>query len=225
MTLVIDIETVPLASSLAMPYPEADRLPPGNYKNEDAIARWREKDRATWEAERAKVCSLSPRLGRIVCLGYAPDVNEPMALLARAEADESTVLRAFWDLAAANKGPLVTFNGAFDLNYIIVRSLLWRLRPTVAASTISGWRARYRTYPHFDCRGVLTNWDNRTEGTLGDWAEAFGLGGKDGMSGADVFPLYQLGHFDEIAAYCTKDVQLTRELYWHIAPYFAERAA
>ena len=63
MTLIIDIETVPLASALAAPYPEAERQPPSNYKNADAIERWHEKDRAEWQASRVKACSLDPRLG------------------------------------------------------------------------------------------------------------------------------------------------------------------
>jgi predicted PolB exonuclease-like 3'-5' exonuclease len=225
MPFVIDIETVPLAASLAAPYPDAERLPPANYKNEDAIARWREKDKATWQEERAKVCSLSPRLGRIVCLGYAIEDHAPHAIVAREEADEPSLLKQFWDVARDNHGALVTFNGSFDLNFLLVRSLYWRLAPSVSQATIAGWRARYKTFPHFDCRGVLTNWDNRTEGTLGDWSEFFGLGSKDGHSGADVFPLYQLGRFDEIAEYCKGDVLKTRGIYLTIAPTFAGFAA
>lgn len=67
-TLFLDIETVPLTSSLEMPYPDAERMPPANYKNPEAIQGWREKDRATWSESRVKECSLhsSTRTHRVL---------------------------------------------------------------------------------------------------------------------------------------------------------------
>ena len=73
---VIDIETVPLAASMAAAYPAAERQPPANYRNADAIDAWRERDRLAWAQERAKTCSLSPRLGRVLCVGMATPGDE-----------------------------------------------------------------------------------------------------------------------------------------------------
>ncbi|MEY5032362.1 MAG: hypothetical protein RL354_1393 [Planctomycetota bacterium] len=88
--LVLDIETVPLAASLAMPYPEATRFAPANYKTDEAIAKWRDADRIKWYEDRAKECSLNPRLGRIVVIGTNVDT-----IVAPAEADEREALVRF----------------------------------------------------------------------------------------------------------------------------------
>ena len=69
MTLVIDIETVPLDAAMMEPYPAADRQPPSNYKLPEAVAQWRVKDVLAWDNARAKECSLTPRLGRVLCIG------------------------------------------------------------------------------------------------------------------------------------------------------------
>ena len=46
--VVLDIETVPIAASLAVPYPAADRDPPASYKSDESIQRWREADAVKW---------------------------------------------------------------------------------------------------------------------------------------------------------------------------------
>lgn len=221
MTLILDIETVPLASSLAAAYPDADRLPPSNYKNEDAIAKWRENDRAKWQEERTKECSLNPRLGRVLCIGMAGSTDA--VFVAPTEHEEATILLSFWDAVDRNaKGRVVTWNGAWDLRFLVIRSLAHGIMPSVPTATVREWFARYRTYPHFDCRAVLTNWDTYKAGEgLEEWSGFLGGDGKaSGMSGADVYPLYQLGHFDEIVSYCAQDVQATRSIYERIAPMF-----
>ena len=222
LPLVLDIETVPLASALAMPYPNADRLPPSNYKNEDAIAKWRDADRVKWAGERAKECSINPRLGRVLCIGMSGAVQQ--VVTAETEADEPAILNTFWGAVLENPtGQIVTWNGMWDLRFLVIRSLAHKITPSVSAETIRGWFAKYRTYPHFDCKAVLTNWENRAEGEgLSEWSAFLGGDGKtQGMSGADVFPLYQLGHFDEIASYCAQDVRATHDIYERIAPMFA----
>lgn len=220
--IVLDIETVPLASALETPYPEATRTPPGNYKSEDAIAKWRTNDRAEWQQGRAKECSLNPRLGRVLCIGYAGDYSDVM--LAKDEAEEPKVLTAFWNLASSNgDGVVVTWNGQWDLRFIVIRSLAHGITPKLSPTTIRAWFAKYRTHPHFDCKAVLTNWEPFKAGEgLSEWASFLGCDGKcDGMTGADVVPLYQLGHFDEITSYCAQDVAATHAVYQRIAPMFA----
>jgi hypothetical protein len=225
MTLVIDIETVPLMSAMDLPYPEADRQPPANYKNADAIERWRTTDTARWEEERTKECSLNPRLGRVVCLGYTLD-GQPYADTAAFESSETALLDSFWRLVKTSGGNVATWNGVWDLRFLVIRSLALGVPSSLPASTIRSWFARYRTYPHFDCRAVMTNWEPYRAGEgLAEWSSFLGVCGKtDGMSGKDVYPLYQLGHFDEIAEYCKQDVAATLAVYQRIAPMFAEAA-
>lgn len=221
--MFLDIETLPLASALAAPYPDADRLPPSNYKNEDAIARWREKDRADWAAGRIKDCSINPRLGRVLCIGMSHD----FIVMAKTEAEEPSILRVFWNEVEASRGEVVTWNGAWDLRFLVIRSMVHGIAPTISAQVVRSWFQRYRTAPHFDCRAVLTNWDMRVEGEgLDEWAAFFGITGKlPGMNGGMVYPLAQQGEYERIEQYCGQDVATTKAIYQKVAPMFDSQEA
>lgn len=217
MALVLDIETIPLASALDAPYPEGQRTPPANYKSEEAIAKWREADRAKWAEERVKECSLNPRLGRILCVG----TSEGLVMADTAD-EEMGLLQQTWAWLEAAGGNVVTWNGSWDLRFLLLRSLAHGVTPTVPTHTTRDWFRRFAYHPHFDCKAVLTNWDAPRAGEgLSEWAAFLGLPGKlEGLHGNDVWPLYQGGQLDEIAAYCAQDVAATEAIYERIAPYF-----
>jgi predicted PolB exonuclease-like 3'-5' exonuclease len=213
---VIDIETVPLAASMAAPYPAAERQPPANYRNADAIDAWRERDRLAWAQERAKTCSLSPRLGRVLCVGMATAGDEAVYYAATEDA-EREVLRSFWD--EVNGYKVVTWNGSWDLRFLVVRSLLLGVTIPVDACIVRAWAKPYNTdFAHCDVKRVLVG-DGIVKGEgLDEWAAAFGLPGKtDGWSGASVYPAYLDGRHAEIADYCRADVAATRALYLRLA--------
>lgn len=214
--LVVDIETVPLAASLNMNYPATDRFPPANYKSDEAIAKWRATDRKKWETDLAKTCSLNPRLGRVLCLGTSAG-----SYLMPDEADEGKLLELFWHHAAEAE-QIVTWNGAWDLRFILIRSLFHGVTPTVAPAVLREWFRKYQTEAHLDCKAVLLNWDVRIAGEgLDEWATFLGVPGKiGGISGADVFPLYEGGQYAEILAYCEQDVAATQAIYERIRHYF-----
>ena len=221
--LVLDIETVPLDEAMSAEYPERDRTPPANYKSDEAIAKWRETDRAKWEAGWAKECSLNPRLGRILCVGTGnPHVTHTHTIVSPSPDGEAELLRETWKLLKEASGRVVTWNGSWDLRFILIRSLAHGITPSVAPSVTREWFARYRTFPHYDCKAVLTNWDAPRAGEgLTEWASFLGLDGKtQGISGKDVYPLYQGGMIDEIAEYCAQDVSATRAVYERIYPFF-----
>ncbi len=218
MTLVLDVETLPLVASLAMPYPDAERPYPANYKAEEAIAKWRAADRIAWQEARVKECSLSPRLGRICCAGWA--VDEPVTFVAESEAAEATLLTAIWDSMSASYVPIVTFNGSFDLRFLVIRSIVNGITPN-RGTRVTDWFRRYSTSPHFDCRAVLTGWDDRQSGKLTEWCSAFGIPvPENGTTGADIYSLAQAGNWDAISAHCLDDVRMTRALYQRISPMF-----
>lgn len=217
--IAYDIETLPLASSLAEPYPEEDRDPPASYKHDDAIARWREKDQASWAEARVKECSLNPRLGRVAAIGYAGRLKDSedvvgWARVAETEDDERVLLEDFWLLANANR--LVSFNGlGFDVPFLITRSMLLGLTPQAIAPKLL---RRYDFSQHFDVRMALTNWDSRAPGKMGDWLSAFGLEPKTG-NGGDVYGMAQENRWGEIAEYTATDALRTWELAVKVAPW------
>jgi hypothetical protein len=226
MPLVLDIETIPLEASLTRPYP-TDRQPPANYKSEETIAKWREQDRQRWDTDRAKEYSLNPRLGRVLCLGWATTDDEGNLLThgleyAAEEAGEAEVLERFWQKAIDEHGSVVTWNGSWDLRFLVMRSLALGVQPTLGGGFIRAWFRKYVTHPHFDCKAVVLNWDVRISGEgLDEWSKFLGLPGKtEGISGKDVWPLFQGGMHDEIAEYCVRDVLATAAVYHRLIPYF-----
>ena len=225
MTLILDIETVPQEAAMGAPYPAAERNPPANYKSEEAIGKWRIKDESDWADARAKECSLTPRLGRVLCVGWKESGKPSMSATARTEAEERGLLDTFWEKVAHGENfvhSVVTWNGSWDLRFLLLRSIMLGVTPSIRSSTIKGWFRKYSfTDGHFDCKAALTNWEPRSTEGLDEWARSLGLTGKtDGMRGADVYPLYLAGHYEEIAAYCEQDVEATAAVYEKIAPYF-----
>ena len=221
--VVLDIETVPLEASLAVAYPADDRNPPATYKSEEAITRWREADAVSWRAARVKECSLNPRLGRVVVVGMihsGPAGDSVGAAEARTEADESAMLLDAWHVVAGADGHVVTWNGSWDLRFLLVRSMLLGVPVPINTTVVREWFRRYQTAPHCDVKALLTNWEPPVKGEgLDQWAQAFGIAGKTGgMNGAAVYPAYVAGDMDAIAAYCLGDVEATSRLYHAIGP-------
>lgn len=215
--VVLDIETVPLDAALAVRYPADDRQPPASYKSADALLLWRDKDAEKWQAERVKQCSLNPRLGRVLCIGTLDGV-----LMAQTPAEEPNVLAAAWRELEHAQGRVVTWNGSWDLRFILLRSLALGVDVPLPPSVIASWFKRYHSAHHVDCKAVLTNWEPPVKGEgLSEWATFLGLPPKtDGMTGADVYGMAQAGRFTAIAEYCQQDVATTAAIYGKIRPVF-----
>lgn len=215
--LAIDIETIPTEAAMALPYPEADRQPPGSMSKPETIAAWREKDRAAWEVDRVKAYSLNPRFGRVAAIGFAEsaDPTEAGSDIVRSEAVEAEVLGEMWEYLRAH-GPIATFNGlGFDLPFLVTRSIILGVTPV----NIADYLRRYQVTSHLDCRMVLTSWDQFAKGTMDDWLAALGLPAKRGH-GSEVYALVQAGAWDEVRNYAASDAHLTYLLAQRVAPWW-----
>jgi hypothetical protein len=214
--LVVDIETVPLKASLSAEYNPADFSPPANYGAE-AAAKWHVKNEATWRAKLAKECSVNPRLGRVLCVGTSVGV-----FYAESESDESRVLLDFWAEVAVANGYVIGWNSGWDLRFLLIRSMVCGVSPSISTATVREWFKRYTVHPHFDCKAVLTNWDNKVAGEgLDEWAKALGITGKtEGMDGGAVSWMYDEGQHDLIREYCAQDVATTAAIFARVSPYF-----
>lgn len=220
--LCIDIETIPLAESLAVPFDRASATPPANYKTPEAISNWLDKAEAEYTTARVKACSINPRLGRIVCLSYAlGNVDaKPQSLYAETPEQEADLLRQFWALCLdKDVDRLVTWNGAFDLRWIVVRSLANKILPSVG---VTQWFKRYTTYPHCDVKAfLLQEWGSKVAGEgLDEWSAFFGIDGKpEGVDGSKVYPMFLAGQHAEIRQYCEADVRSTLQMFRAILPF------
>lgn len=170
----------------------------------------------------------SPLTGQIVAIGvlevesekggvYFQDPDEPefereeegVKLKAMSE---KAMLEKFWEVAAHAK-ECISFNGrAFDVPFILVRSAILGVHPTVNLMP-----PRYSSNAnHIDLLDQLTFYGSvRKKGNLHMWCRAFGIKSPkaDGVSGDDVGMLFKNKEFLKIAQYNVGDLRATRELY------------
>ena len=145
--------------------------------------------------------------GEICCIGYATDKLGASIGIGH---DESTILRHFWsDVDEMFNGrcpTLVAHNAKFDLPFIYHRSVINDIKPAY------GFKHHGRHGSDYFC--TMEAWAG-FGGRIGldRLANALGIQGKEGMSGADVWPAYQEGKHKEIAEYCADDVRITHDIY------------
>jgi DNA polymerase elongation subunit (family B) len=143
---------------------------------------------------------------------------------------ERTLLEQFWKLL--EKYPdahLVSFNGrAFDAPFLMLRSALYRIRPS--RNLMEG--TRYRYGGHTDLLDELCFYNPQTVGAtkrfnFDFYARAFGLISPKSydLDGSRVAEYYRQGRLLEIAQYCLRDVAATWELFtiWYRYLRFEER--
>lgn len=131
-------------------------------------------------------------------------------------ATEKEMLFEFWRIAE-HYNYFITFNGrTFDIPFIMVRSAVWKIRPTKDLM-----KSRYVLQQpidaiHIDLAEQLTFYGAlRRRGSLHLWARVFGIESPkvQGITGDDVGRLYSEGKYLEIARYNVLDLKATRELF------------
>lgn len=203
--ITIDIETLPAAEPLEILLSEKEQ----------------EDEESAHKAHRKT--ALNGDFGRILCIGCCderPDGTRKMKFLGwdkeqdRLHADEGLILKEFWAMMRnfnPNRDHLVGHNiFDFDLRFIVKRSIINRVRPTVKLSF-----ARFRSQPVFDTMCEWDCWNFSSRVSLDKLAFALSLptSKSDEVNGSRIFDLYQAGRHKEIREYCLQDVRLTRQIY------------
>lgn len=166
--------------------------------------------------------ALSGDFGRILCLGFVEDrggVEHARGVLGFDEAfgtvelDERGVLSDFWRMLEGfdvTSDRLVGHNiFAFDLPFIVKRSVINGVRPSVHLSS-----ARYRNRPVFDTAMEWNRWQPGVFTSLATLTRALGIRSpKTGFDGSDVYEKWIGGEHREIRDYCLRDIIATRACY------------
>jgi uncharacterized protein YprB with RNaseH-like and TPR domain len=205
-TIIFDIETgpLPLNELHIPPFNPAD-VKLGNVKNPDLIAERIRQAEENHVSDYIRNAALDALSGRILCIGYRIEREEPSVLCSDADG-EAAMLRQWWKLLTDfERTPrLVGFNvKPFDLPFLVKRS--WKHRIQIPYWLRQG---RYWNDLVVDLREVWQLGDNRAHGSLGAISRHLGLGEKSG-NGADFANLWKTNRQAAID-YCLQDVRLTQ---------------
>ncbi len=205
--VVIDIETDQDVSEAQRVHLEAGISAPKNYKDAGKIEAYIAKAKV----EVLTKAALSPRTGRVVCVGIGVRTH-----------DEGKPPRPKWDFSAfvdeqneekkllatidevldgQTHGHLITFDGRrFDLPFMAARAMKHDMNLRYK------WPLGYNP-THIDLFELLGK-----EGRLDAWAMGL-LGRPKTSSGSEIAGMVEAGRWDDIRAHCLEDVRMTAELY------------
>lgn len=130
--------------------------------------------------------------------------------------NEKEILEKFWKLVKTYK-QIISFNGrGFDLPFLMIRSAINGVR---VSRNFMGYR--YDNKEHCDLLEQLTFYGASRRFSLDFYAKSFGIkSSKDeGIDGSMVGELYKEKKYLEVAHYCARDLQTTRELYLYWDKY------
>jgi predicted PolB exonuclease-like 3'-5' exonuclease len=155
-----------------------------------------------------RMTALSGEWGRILCIGYAIDRN-PVEILIGQEAEQ---LRQFWQLGQSADLFVGHNIFHFDLPFIHRRSMFHQVQPSLDFTSDEHRQKIFDTLHHFR---PLT----KGRANLDAAAKYFGIpSSKAKLHGRLVWDYYKMERHDEIYDYCKKDVEVTREIFWRLAP-------
>ena len=207
MILYLDIETCPANPDGFT----ADVQAPSNYKDPDKIAAY------VAEAQKDALgkTSFDVHRGRLLCVGLAVGNDAPTVAYDRDLNETPRILSAVY---AACQDAQRRGNGRFSVcgHNVAGFDIPWLWRLAVKHRHPLARILPYRKWGDglIDTMQMWSITNPKDMVKLDTIATFLGLEGKEpGMNGAEVWPAYQRGEHDRIAAYCAKDVALTRSIY------------
>jgi uncharacterized protein YprB with RNaseH-like and TPR domain len=238
MSLVFDIETVG---------EDFDSL---DEATKDNLTRWIKREALNEDGDRYKALledlknglGFSPLTGRIVALGvYDTDKHQGVVYFAAPDVEirehreenflfkprtEKEMLEAFWSGLKSYR-EVVSFNGrSFDLPFLMIRSAVNGVRPTVDLMTRRYLDSSSGRIRHIDLLDQLSFYGAvRRKGSLHLYCRAFGIKSPkaSGITGDEVAELFRAKKYQEIAEYNSWDLIATAELLKVWQEYFSFR--
>ena len=210
--VIVDIETI------GIDFESLDE------KSQDYLLKFAESEEEIEETK--KRLALYPLTGEIVTIGMLnPDTNKGVIYYQTGNVEkedfeengiffkagsEKEILEKFWESAKKYK-QIITFNGrGFDAPYLHIRSAVLKVKPSRNLMPY-----RYSAEEHCDLLDQLTFYGATRKFNLDFYTKSFGIESpkEGGVEGSMVTEMYKNGRCKEIAQYCGRDLQATKELY------------
>ena len=222
--LFLDIETLPEGDvdfEQLKTKAELKDLVPKSYTGKKA-EEWIEKtftEQTTKLNEEHRKKSLNSLEGRIFCIGVA--INDKPTDIIKYDKDEKIILEQLEAYLDGNLGKdkytcvWVGHNlKKFDIRWIAHRAMKYRLKNLLSYLPTDKFDKRV-----WDTNDMFNLYTYGCYDKLDHIAKFFGLEGKVGMDGSQVYDYFLEGKYDEIHDYCKGDVDLTRDIFNIITGY------
>jgi predicted PolB exonuclease-like 3'-5' exonuclease len=201
--IIVDIETcgLPNAADFLEPVQPDKRL-----KDVEKI----KADIADKEQARIERLSLDWNVGRIVAMGWWTEQTGTVVRVCADEMEEQDALTEFWE--ESRHRTLVGFNlKGFDLRFMVQRSRYLRVPHPIL--DFSKYSRKGVTDLFIDLTfGDGTYDQGAMKRTLKAFCKRFEIPCEDGVSGSEIPALVAEGKWDQVAAHCRSDVELTVQL-------------
>lgn len=212
MDLTLDVETIGTEDPLIIAEIAAAITAPKTMTKWETIEKWTLEDKPALVEAAIHKTGFDGGQGRIICIGYAFDDDNPQSITGE---NEAVMIESFYDEINAynrNKSMLTVVGhnvAAFDLPFLWKRSVVNRIHP---CSVIP-----FKAKPWSDhIADTMLLWDSNFANrvSLDKLCRILGVqSSKEKMRGADVWAYYKAGRISEIAEYCMEDVEATRTCY------------
>lgn len=213
MEIYLDIETLPTERADVIDMLASQIKPPATYKKPESIAQWLTENRESELDSLVRKTALDGAFGRICCFGFAID-DQPADTFVGTETDilagVSTLLNA---LNSDRYTTLIIGHNicGFDLRFLLQRYIVNQLPvPFLVryAANLKPWESD----KVFDTMVQWAGVGNRI--SLDKLCMALGVNSPKGdLDGSKVFDYWKAGRIAEIAEYCKKDVEATRQVF------------
>jgi len=143
---------------------------------------------------------LNPLKDRITAIGIKTKNQEKIIT----HKSEKAILTEFWAyLRRTHPFRLIGFNNfEFDNNYLIIRSMLYRIKVLDI------------NYKSIDLRKKLMGWNKYKQGKLEDFSNFLGYEPKyNGYCGSHIPLLWKDNKIDELMEYLKQDIRMTWKIY------------
>lgn len=211
--LYLDIETIPTSDPAIIAEIAAQVTPPASMKKAETIAEWEANQKGAAVAEAVAKTSFNGAYGRVCCVGWAWNDDEPNSIDARKFTEEDVLLGVF-DLIQRDRPhgayqPVVVghYVADFDLRFI------WQ-RAFVLGVKMPAWWPRDPKPWSREVHDTMNMWAGAKGSiSLDNLCKALRIEGKAGVDGAMIACMWQRGEYDAIASYCRGDVERVRNIH------------
>jgi len=210
--IYLDIETIPTMREDIKDELRANLKPPGQYKKAESIAEWFEREGAEALEQEYRKTALDGAYGQVIVIGVAIEDAEPITWWGE-EIDTLTSLNDYLDnIPHPYECTVVGHNVlSFDLRFLLQRYIVNGIKP-------HGIIRRCAQAKPWDVEKVydtMTQWagvGNRV--SLDKLCKALSIPSPKGaIDGSKVLDYVRQNRVQEVADYCARDVEATRDAY------------